>query len=142
MSFVRVVDEYKRYQMGESTIVANDGISFEIKQGEFAVILGPSGAGKSTVLNILGGMDKPDEGEIWVDGKNIATYSTRELTEYRREEIGFVFQFYNLVPNLTARENLELATQISPNALDIDEVLESVGLSHRRDNFPVSSMSY
>jgi len=142
MSFVRVVDEYKRYQMGESTIVANDGISFEIKQGEFAVILGPSGAGKSTVLNILGGMDKPDEGEIWVDEKNIATYSTRELTEYRREEIGFVFQFYNLVPNLTARENLELATQISPNALDIDEVLESVGLSHRRDNFPVSSMSY
>src|SRR5690625_1610475 len=96
MSFVRVVDEYKRYQMGESTIVANDGISFEIKQGEFAVILGPSGAGKSTVLNILGGMDKPDEGEIWVDEKNIATYSTRELTEYRREEIGFVFQFYNL----------------------------------------------
>src|SRR5690625_7510171 len=81
-------------------------------------------------------MDKPDEGEIWVDEKNIATYSTRELTEYRREEIGFVFQFYNLVPNLTARENLELATQISPNALDIDEVLESVGLSHRRDNFP------
>lgn len=136
MSFVRVVDEYKRYQMGESTIVANDGISFEIEEGEFAVILGPSGAGKSTVLNILGGMDKPDEGEIWVDGKNIATYSTRELTEYRREEIGFVFQFYNLVPNLTARENLELATQISPNALDIDEVLESVGLSHRRDNFP------
>jgi len=136
MSFVRVVNEYKRYQMGENTIVANNGISFDINEGEFAVILGPSGAGKSTVLNILGGMDKPDEGEIWVDGKNIATYSMHELTQYRREDIGFVFQFYNLVPNLTARENLELATQISPNALDIDEVLESVGLSHRRDNFP------
>src|SRR5690625_317187 len=142
MIFVRVVDEYKRYQMGESTIVANDGMWFEINHCEFFVMLGPSGSWKSTVLNILGGMDKPDEGEIWVDGKNIATYSTRELTEYRREEIGFVLQFYNLVPNLTARENLELATQISPNALDIDEVLESVGLSHRRDNFPVSSMSY
>ncbi|BAM46554.1 ABC transporter ATP-binding protein [Amphibacillus xylanus] len=136
MAFVRVVNEYKRYQMGENKIVANNGISFDINEGEFAVILGPSGAGKSTVLNILGGMDKPDEGEIWVDGKNIAAYSTHELTQYRREDIGFVFQFYNLVPNLTARENLELATQISPNALDIDEVLESVGLSHRRDNFP------
>lgn len=136
MSFVRVVDEYKRYQMGDNTIVANDGISFEIEQGEFAVILGPSGAGKSTVLNILGGMDQPDEGEIWVDGKNIATYSTKQLTHYRREEIGFVFQFYNLVPNLTARENLELATQISPDALDVDHVLDSVGLAHRRDNFP------
>lgn len=136
MAFVRVVNEYKRYQMGENKIVANNGISFDINEGEFAVILGPSGAGKSTVLNILGGMDKPDEGEIWVDGKNIAAYSTHELTQYRREDIGFVFQFYNLVPNLTARENLELATQISPNALDIDEVLESVGLTHRRDNFP------
>jgi len=136
MSFVRIVDEYKRYQMGENTIIANNGISFEIEEGEFAVILGPSGAGKSTVLNILGGMDKPDEGEIWVDGKNIAQYSTKELTKFRRDEIGFVFQFYNLVPNLTARENLELATQISPNALDVDEVLASVGLSHRVDNFP------
>ncbi|HHU20559.1 MAG TPA: ABC transporter ATP-binding protein [Bacilli bacterium] len=136
MSFVRVVDEYKRYQMGDSTIVANNGVSFEIEQGEFAVILGPSGAGKSTVLNILGGMDQPDEGEVWVDGKNIATYTTRQLTEYRRDEIGFVFQFYNLVPNLTARENLELATQISPDALDIDDVLDGVGLTHRRDNFP------
>ncbi|WP_440896606.1 ABC transporter ATP-binding protein [Amphibacillus sp. Q70] len=136
MSYVKIVDEYKRYQMGENTIVANNGITFEIEAGEFAVILGPSGAGKSTVLNILGGMDKVDEGEIWVDGKNIANYSTKELTQYRRDEIGFVFQFYNLVPNLTARENLELATQISPQALGVDQVLESVGLSHRVDNFP------
>lgn len=136
MSYVKVVDEYKRYQMGENTIVANNGITFEIEEGEFAVILGPSGAGKSTVLNILGGMDKPDEGKIWVDGKNIADYSTKQLTQYRRDDIGFVFQFYNLVPNLTARENLELATQISPKALDVDQVLDSVGLSHRVDNFP------
>ncbi|MBU5593873.1 ABC transporter ATP-binding protein [Amphibacillus sp. MSJ-3] len=136
MSYVKVVDEYKRYQMGENTIVANNGITFEIEAGEFAVILGPSGAGKSTVLNILGGMDKPDEGEIWVDGKNIAKYTMKQLTQYRRDEVGFVFQFYNLVPNLTARENLELATQISPNALDVDQVLASVGLAHRMDNFP------
>lgn len=136
MSYVKVVDEYKRYQMGENTIVANNGITFEIEAGEFAVILGPSGAGKSTVLNILGGMDKPDEGEIWVDGKNIAKYTMKQLTQYRRDEVGFVFQFYNLVPNLTARENLELATQISPNALDVDQVLASVGLAHRVDNFP------
>nr|WP_253288762.1 ABC transporter ATP-binding protein [Amphibacillus sp. MSJ-3] len=122
--------------MGENTIVANNGITFEIEAGEFAVILGPSGAGKSTVLNILGGMDKPDEGEIWVDGKNIAKYTMKQLTQYRRDEVGFVFQFYNLVPNLTARENLELATQISPNALDVDQVLASVGLAHRMDNFP------
>ncbi|SEO04097.1 putative ABC transport system ATP-binding protein [Amphibacillus marinus] len=136
MSYVRVVDEFKRYQMGENTIVANNGITFEIEKGDFAVILGPSGAGKSTVLNILGGMDTPDEGQIWIDGHNIAEDTTKQLTKYRRDDVGFVFQFYNLVPNLTAKENVELATQISPNALDVDEVLESVGLSHRVDNFP------
>nr|WP_239585417.1 ABC transporter ATP-binding protein [Amphibacillus cookii] len=122
--------------MGENTIVANNGISFEIEQGEFAIILGPSGAGKSTVLNILGGMDTPDEGKVLVDGHNIAEYSTKQLTQYRRDDVGFVFQFYNLVPNLTAKENVELATQISPNALDVDGVLNDVGLADRVANFP------
>lgn len=136
MSYVEVKNEYRRYHMGESTIVANNDISFEIKKGEFAVILGPSGAGKSTVLNILGGMDSPDEGQVLVDGVDIATFSSKKLTKYRREDIGFVFQFYNLVPNLTAKENVELATQISPNALNVDQVLEQVGLGERKLNFP------
>ncbi len=136
MSYVKIVNEYRRYHMGESTIVANNGINFEIEQGEFAIILGPSGAGKSTVLNILGGMDSPDEGQVFVDGVDIATFSARKLIKYRREDVGFVFQFYNLVPNLTAKENVELATQISPNALNVDLVLEEVGLSDRKFNFP------
>ncbi|WP_099469742.1 ABC transporter ATP-binding protein [Konateibacter massiliensis] len=136
MSYVKIVDEHRRYKMGESTIIANKGISFEIEQGEFAVILGPSGAGKSTVLNILGGMDSPDEGQVFVDGVDIATFPPKKLTKYRREDVGFVFQFYNLVPNLTAKENVELATQVSPNALNVDEVLDQVGLSDRKLNFP------
>ncbi len=136
MSYVKIIDEYRRYHMGESTIVANNGINFEIEKGDFAIILGPSGAGKSTVLNILGGMDSPDEGKVLVDGIDIATYSSKQLTKYRREDVGFVFQFYNLVPNLTAKENVELATQISPDALDVDMVLEQVGLSDRKLNFP------
>jgi putative ABC transport system ATP-binding protein len=136
MSYVKIVNEHRRYHMGESTIVANNGINFEIEKGEFAIILGPSGAGKSTVLNILGGMDSPDEGQVLVDGVDIATFSTKKLTKYRREDVGFVFQFYNLVPNLTAKENVELATQISPNALSVDQVLEEVGLSERKLNFP------
>lgn len=136
MSYVKIINEYRRYHMGESTIVANNGINFEIEKGEFAIILGPSGAGKSTVLNILGGMDSPDEGKVLVDGVDIATYSSKQLTKYRREDVGFVFQFYNLVPNLTAKENVELATQISPDALDVDMVLEQVGLSDRKLNFP------
>lgn len=136
MSYVRVVDEFKRYTMGENTIVANNGITFDVEQGQFAVILGPSGAGKSTVLNILGGMDSPDEGHIYVDDNDISQYSKKQLTTYRRDDVGFVFQFYNLVPNLTARENVELASQISPEVLDVDEVMESVGLTDRRDNFP------
>lgn len=136
MSYVRVVDEFKRYTMGENTIVANNGVTFDVEQGQFAVILGPSGAGKSTVLNILGGMDSPDDGHIYVDDKDISQYSKKQLTTYRRDDVGFVFQFYNLVPNLTARENVELASQISPDALDVDEVMESVGLTDRRDNFP------
>ena len=136
MSYVKIVEEIKRYHMGESTIVANNGINFEIEQGEFAIILGPSGAGKSTVLNILGGMDLPDEGQVLVDGIDIASFSAKQLIKYRREDVGFVFQFYNLVPNLTAKENVELATQISPNALDVDQVMEDVGLSDRKLNFP------
>jgi putative ABC transport system ATP-binding protein len=136
MAFVSIKDEYKRYQMGETTIVANDGINFDIEKGEFAIIVGPSGAGKSTVLNILGGMDKADEGQVLVDGTDIARFNARELTKYRREDVGFVFQFYNLVPNLTTLENVELASQISPHALDAEQVLRDVGLGERLGNFP------
>lgn len=136
MSFVEVKDVYKRYYMGDNVIVANNGVSFSIEEGEFVVILGPSGAGKSTVLNILGGMDSCDEGEIIVDGVDIAKHTNKQLTTYRRLDVGFVFQFYNLVPNLTARENVELASQVSKQALDVDEVLEMVNLSHRVKNFP------
>lgn len=136
MSYVEVKDVFKRYHMGDNIIVANNGVSFSIEEGEFVVILGPSGAGKSTVLNILGGMDSCDEGEIVVDGVDIAKHGTKELTTYRRLDVGFVFQFYNLVPNLTARENVELASQVSSKALDVDEVLSLVSLDHRKDNFP------
>lgn len=135
-SFVTLKDVYKRYQMGEVTITASDGVSFEINKGEFAVVVGSSGAGKTTILNILGGMDSCDEGTILVDGKDIAKYNDKQLTEYRRFDIGFVFQFYNLVPNLTAKENVELATQISKDSLDPAEVLKEVGLGDRLDNFP------
>ncbi|HEL7508092.1 TPA: ABC transporter ATP-binding protein [Enterococcus faecalis] len=136
MAYIEVKNEYKRYQMGETTITANDGISFEVEKGEVAVILGPSGAGKSTVLNILGGMDSCDEGEIIIDGTDIAQFSEKQLTTYRRNDVGFVFQFYNLVPNLTAKENVELASQIVVDALDSTNVLQSVGLGERLDNFP------
>ncbi|EPI5730549.1 ABC transporter ATP-binding protein [Enterococcus faecalis] len=136
MAYIEVKNEYKRYQMGETTITANDGISFEVEKGEVAVILGPSGAGKSTVLNILGGMDSCDEGKIIIDGTDIAQFSEKQLTTYRRNDVGFVFQFYNLVPNLTAKENVELASQIVADALDSTTVLQSVGLGERLDNFP------
>lgn len=136
MAYIEVKNEYKRYQMGETIITANDGISFEVEKGEVAVILGPSGAGKSTVLNILGGMDSCDEGEIIIDGTDIAQFSEKQLTTYRRNDVGFVFQFYNLVPNLTAKENVELASQIVADALDSTTVLQSVGLGERLDNFP------
>ena len=136
MSYIQVINECKRYKMGESTIVANNNINFEIEKGEFVIILGPSGAGKSTVLNILGGMDSCDEGEIIIDGVDISKYNSKQLTKYRRNDVGFVFQFYNLVQNLTARENVELASQIVTNALDIDETLKLVGLEHRKNNFP------
>ncbi|EGT3616018.1 ABC transporter ATP-binding protein [Clostridium perfringens] len=136
MAYIDVIDVYKRYKIGENTVVANNGVNFSINKGEFVVILGPSGAGKSTTLNILGGMDSCDEGKIIIDETDISKFSNRELTKYRRYDVGFVFQFYNLVQNLTARENVELATQISNNALDVDKTLELVGLGHRKDNFP------
>ena len=136
VSFVALKDVKKIYHMGEVEIMAAAGIDFEIKRGEFAVVVGPSGAGKTTVLNILGGMDTATEGEVLVDEKNIAAYSQRQLTAYRRDDIGFVFQFYNLIPNLTALENVELALQICKNPMDAKKVLEEVGLLERINNFP------
>lgn len=136
MAFVELKDVKKIYRMGDVTIHASDGINFEIEKGEFVVIAGPSGAGKTTVLNILGGMDQCDGGEILVDGEDISKYSAKRLTTYRRNEIGFVFQFYNLVQNLTAKENVELALQICKNPLDAVSVLKEVGLGERMDNFP------
>lgn len=129
-------NSYKRYKSGQSEIIANNDISFEIEKGELAIILGSSGAGKSTVLNILGGMDTNDEGNVLIDGKDISIFNEKELTNYRRNDVGFVFQFYNLVPNLTAKENVELASEIVKDALDATEVLQSVGLGERIDNFP------
>ena len=136
MAYIEMKHCFKRYQSGESEIIANNDLSFEIEKGELVIILGASGAGKSTVLNILGGMDTSDEGDILIDGQNIATYNKQELTYYRRDDVGFVFQFYNLVPNLTAKENVELASEIVKDAQDAEEALESVGLAHRMNNFP------
>ena len=135
-AFVKLEHLTKIYRMGEVEIHAVDGIDFEIMRGEFVVIVGPSGAGKTTVLNILGGMDAASSGRVIVDGNDIAKYSQKKLTGYRREEIGFVFQFYNLVPNLTALENVELAMQICKNPLDARKVREEVGRGARAGNFP------
>ena len=134
--FVKLQDITKIYKMGEVEIRAADRISFSIAKGEFVVIVGPSGAGKTTVLNILGGMDTATEGTLIVDGEDITSYNAKKLTGYRRDDIGFVFQFYNLVPNLTSLENVELALQICKDPLDAKEVLEEVGLGDRLDNFP------
>ena len=134
--FVTLEDVKKRYRMGEVEIMAADGIDLQINQGEFAVVVGPSGAGKTTVLNILGGMDTASEGKVIVDGQDITSYSQKRLTAYRRDDIGFVFQFYNLIPNLTALENVELALQICKDPMDAREVLEEVGLGARLNNFP------
>ncbi|MEG0306713.1 MAG: ABC transporter ATP-binding protein [Clostridium sp.] len=134
--YIEFVDVRKTYKMGEVEINALDGVDFSINRGEFVVIAGASGAGKSTILNILGGMDTSTSGEIYVDGNRIDKYSEKDLTTYRRFDIGFVFQFYNLVQNLTAIENIELATQICKDPLDTEKTLEDVGLKERRNNFP------
>ena len=136
MAYIEMRHSYKCYQMGSTTITANDDVSFSIEKGELAIILGASGAGKSTVLNILGGMDTNSEGSVVIDGRDISNYSPKQLTAYRRTDIGFVFQFYNLVANLTAKENVELASQIVSDAQDAVKVLEDVGLGDRVDNFP------
>ncbi len=135
-SFVELKDVKKTYRMGEVIIHAVDGIDFQIEKSEFVVVVGPSGAGKTTVLNILGGMDTCSGGSIIVDGVDISNYNTRQLTQYRREDIGFVFQFYNLIQNLTSLENVELALQICKNPLDAENVLNQVGLGDRLKNFP------
>lgn len=135
-SFVELVDVVKEYKMGEVVIRATDGVNFSIEKGEFVVIVGPSGAGKTTVLNILGGMDTLTLGQVIVDGIDISKYNSKQLTTYRRHDIGFVFQFYNLVQNLTAVENVELSIQICKDPLDAKEVLKEVGLEDRLQNFP------
>lgn len=136
MAFVEFKDVTKYYQMGEVRIAAADGVTFSIEKGEFVIIVGPSGAGKTTVLNMLGGMDTCSGGSIELDGALISGYNSRQLTAYRRYDVGFVFQFYNLVPNLTALENVELAAQICPDSLDAEETLSKVGLADRLANFP------
>ena len=136
MAYIEMRHCFKRYASGESEIIANNDVSFEIEKGELVIILGASGSGKSTILNILGGMDTVSEGEVIADGIDIVKLSDRERTLYRRNDIGFVFQFYNLIPNLTARENVELALEIVKEAKDADETLRSVDLGDRMDNFP------
>ncbi|MBQ4312511.1 MAG: ABC transporter ATP-binding protein [Oscillospiraceae bacterium] len=136
MSFVSVRDVYKCYKMGEITINASDGISFDIEKGELAIVLGPSGSGKTTVLNMLGGMDTIDSGSVLIDGSDIARYSRKELITYRRYQIGFIFQFYNLIQNLTAKENVELAAQTCYDYIPAEEILRQVGLEERMNNFP------
>lgn len=135
-AFIELKNVVKSYTMGDVTIYANNGVNFKVNKGEFTVIVGASGAGKTTILNMLGGMDTPTSGTILVDGRNIATYDDKQLTDYRRDDIGFVFQFYNLVQNLTALENVELASQISKDPLNSIDILERVGLGGRKDNFP------
>lgn len=136
MAYIKVENLTKEYTMGEIKLLAVDNVSFEINEGELTVILGPSGAGKTTILNILGGMDSPTSGSIIIDGKDISKYNDKQLTYYRRNDIGFVFQFYNLVQNLTALENVELASQICKDTIPAKEVLNKVGLTKRMNNFP------
>ena len=140
MGFITFENVDREYHIGDNVIKAVDGINFKLEQGTFNVILGQSGAGKTTLLNLLGGMDSPTAGRIVVNGKEISSMSEHELTDYRRTQIGFVFQFYNLVPNLTALENVQLAEEICPDPLDAREMLQRVGLEKRLDNFP-SQMS-
>jgi putative ABC transport system ATP-binding protein len=136
MVILRTENLTKSYQMGEIEVKALQETSFEIEEGKFIVILGPSGSGKSTLLNIIGGMDQPTSGKVFLRDEEITEYSEKELTEYRRNKIGFIFQFYNIMANLTAEENVELATEISQNPLPVDEILEAVGLGERKDHFP------
>ena len=136
MQYIEFENVCKYYQMGEHRIAAADNISFGVAKGEFCVVVGPSGAGKTTLLNILGGMDRCVSGRVWLDGSEISAYNRRELTRYRRYDVGFVFQFYNLVQNLTALENVELASEICREPLDAAETLEAVGLKERMNNFP------
>lgn len=136
MAYITVKDESKFYGEGDTRIAANDGMTFQIEKNEFTIIVGPSGAGKSTLLNILGGMDSPDEGQVIIDGTDIAKFSDKELTNYRRDDVGFIFQNYNLIPNLTTLENVEMAAELAKNPLDPKQIIESVGLDHRINNFP------
>lgn len=136
MAYIELKNNTKTYQSGDTTIYANKNITFSVAQGELVIILGSSGAGKSTLLNILGGMEPNTSGDVIVAGKNIANYNAKQLTTYRRNDVGFVFQFYNLIPNLTAKENVELAAQIVPDAMSVDKALQQVDLANREDNFP------
>ena len=136
MSFIEVKHSTKKYVTGNTTVLANKDISFSIEKGQLIIILGSSGAGKSTLLNILGGMDTNTTGNVIIDGQDISNFSKRQLTTYRRTDVGFVFQFYNLVPNLTAKENVELASEIVEDAMDTNEALDAVGLADRVNNFP------
>lgn len=136
MAYINLKNNTKIYQSGDTTIYANKNITFSIDKGELVIILGSSGAGKSTLLNILGGMEPNTSGDVIVAGKNIVKYNAKELTTYRRNDVGFVFQFYNLIPNLTANENVELAAQIVPDAMSADDALQYVDLGRRENNFP------
>ena len=136
MAYIELKEVSKKYKSGQSEILANDEISFDLDAGKLLIIVGASGAGKTTLLNIIGGMEQASSGDILIDGKNLSKLSEKELTEYRRNDVGFVFQFYNLIPNLTALENVELASEISENSLQAEDVLDQVGLSKRHDNFP------
>lgn len=136
MAYIELNHVSKTFSIGENTIVANDDINFEINKGELVIIVGASGAGKTTLLNIIGGMDRASKGEINIDGKNLSLLNDKQLTTYRRNDVGFVFQFYNLIPNLTALENVELASEIAKDPLDAEDSIRSVGLENRKDNFP------
>lgn len=136
MSYIEVQHCSKFYTVADTTIIANNDVTFSVNKGELAIILGASGAGKSTMLNILGGMDTCDEGNIIIDGRDISHYTPRELTAYRRTDVGFVFQFYNLISNLTAKENVEFASEVVRNAMDPQDALSAVGLADRMNNFP------
>lgn len=136
MSYIQLNEVSKKYRSGQSEIIANDKISFSLDEGRLLIIVGASGAGKTTLLNIIGGMEKASSGDILIDGKNLSKLNENELTKYRRDDVGFVFQHYNLIPNLTALENVELASEISKDSLKADEVLDQVGLSKREGNFP------